>query len=631
MRIILLLLLLIYSCSPTPSSYDNKNSSPERIQALLSQADTMRNKHDAALVVEGALNISKAINNDSIQLKCHQALHRAYFSSSQFNKAIEQSRLCRAILSEQNDSLKLAIIDAQIGTCHAAKGQYQKAIPLLEQSAAWFLQKGDSTSWAGITNNIAVISIRTGNTANGINKIFSILPIVRQDTSSWINTLLLLGETYFNQHNYNLSTKYYKKTLPLCLSIGDTTNAYLDILSGLAKNHKARLQYDSALVYFKEVAQIALGVGHIQREQTALGNIGWVYVTLDSIEQARKYLVKTLKSYRINPGDNNTLYGLAKNLAPIYIEDKEYEKATTLLDEAYEVAHMNNDSFNLFRIAFHLTQVHMHLGNTKKAIRYLNEYNDLDVALFKSENQKVYTEKGALHLEREAFATEIKQLRITYDASIKQSQYRQYGYISLIILVLGLGLFYYYKYKTKIRQTTKEKEIVVHKVNKLKIVAQQKEEALSRLELEKQDVLSSIAYLETQGIVIPGKEASPFVLYKDILYISSEGNNSYVHLTTQEKPLKRKKSLAKWENELLDVLFVRVHARYIVNLMYVKSWSKGDLIMQMKGISKQIPIGKTKVSALKQGEVDFQMKYSRANGDDVPHNGLYKHPPKRSR
>ena len=62
---------------------------------------------------------------------------------------------------------------------------------------------------------------------------------------------------------------------------------------------------------------------------------------------------------------------------------------------------------------------------------------------------------------------------------------------------------------------------------------------------------------------------------QDILYCSSEGNYSVVHLVDGNKVTICKK-LKALENALTSEFFVRVHNSYLINLLHATKFSKKD-------------------------------------------------------
>ena len=84
--------------------------------------------------------------------------------------------------------------------------------------------------------------------------------------------------------------------------------------------------------------------------------------------------------------------------------------------------------------------------------------------------------------------------------------------------------------------------------------------------------------LETNNvnrIALPTFEGLEFIMLEDILYCQSDGAYSYVHFTDGTK-LYIAKTLRYLEEILCEFNFFRIHNSYIVNLDYVKKYSKTD-------------------------------------------------------
>jgi two-component system, LytTR family, response regulator len=100
---------------------------------------------------------------------------------------------------------------------------------------------------------------------------------------------------------------------------------------------------------------------------------------------------------------------------------------------------------------------------------------------------------------------------------------------------------------------------------KLKIKAKQKSEK------------GAIPKLNAQfdKIPVPSMRGLVFVPIKEILYLSSEGNYTTIHLESKQK-LVSSRNLGDYENILEQLHFFRIHHSTIINLTQIREYLKGE-------------------------------------------------------
>lgn len=94
-------------------------------------------------------------------------------------------------------------------------------------------------------------------------------------------------------------------------------------------------------------------------------------------------------------------------------------------------------------------------------------------------------------------------------------------------------------------------------------------------------------------IILPTLEGLNFVSLDDIIYCSSDGAYSNVHLKTRNK-IMISKSLRYLEQILCDFHFFRVHKSFIVNLKMIKKYSRGDGGLLIMTDGAKIKVARTK-------------------------------------
>jgi DNA-binding LytR/AlgR family response regulator len=99
------------------------------------------------------------------------------------------------------------------------------------------------------------------------------------------------------------------------------------------------------------------------------------------------------------------------------------------------------------------------------------------------------------------------------------------------------------------------------------------EKVVSELELRKQKNLTDRKFLYLSGV---GGQREQ-VWLDDIIYLSSESNYCFIHTSTKKYTVK--KSLTKMLSESLGDGFLRIHQKYVVNKIHLKSIKQDTVIM----------------------------------------------------
>ncbi|MBP1926920.1 DNA-binding LytR/AlgR family response regulator [Sedimentibacter acidaminivorans] len=104
-----------------------------------------------------------------------------------------------------------------------------------------------------------------------------------------------------------------------------------------------------------------------------------------------------------------------------------------------------------------------------------------------------------------------------------------------------------------------------------------------------------------EKISVKGRDSTTFIKIKDILYI--ESLDSKTILVTKKEKVTSKEKLQFWQNELLEVGFLRCHRSYIVNMEYIYRikrilGSTYELLLDYEDI--KVPVGRSNIQEVKQ-------------------------------
>lgn len=127
--------------------------------------------------------------------------------------------------------------------------------------------------------------------------------------------------------------------------------------------------------------------------------------------------------------------------------------------------------------------------------------------------------------------------------------------------------------------------------------------------IKAEDLLSLMAdisedSLKQKKILIKGKKHSSYVALKDILHISAE--DKYAIVYTKNGHFISDMSLNKYEEQLNEYGFYRIHRKYLINVYHHHSLSDNKVILSD---GSSLPVSKSKVGAYR----NFVFTYMREN------------------
>ncbi len=92
---------------------------------------------------------------------------------------------------------------------------------------------------------------------------------------------------------------------------------------------------------------------------------------------------------------------------------------------------------------------------------------------------------------------------------------------------------------------------------------------------------------------VPSLRGLIFIAIKDILYMDSDGSYSTIHLENNEKVVSSR-NLGEYETQLNSLNFMRIHNSYIINLIYIKEYVRGEGGTVILKNNTELPVSKRK-------------------------------------
>jgi two-component system, LytTR family, response regulator len=95
---------------------------------------------------------------------------------------------------------------------------------------------------------------------------------------------------------------------------------------------------------------------------------------------------------------------------------------------------------------------------------------------------------------------------------------------------------------------------------------------------------------ELQKLPIPTIEGFHFIDISTIRYLKSDNTTTFIYVDDEKFPIVSSKNLGKYEQDLTNLYFLRVHQSYIVNLSRLKKYIRGDGTYLLLNCGTSIPV-----------------------------------------
>jgi tetratricopeptide (TPR) repeat protein len=235
-----------------------------------------------------------------------------------------------------------------------------------------------------------------------------------------------LMEYYSYFENYSEAYKAFDRGEAIAKRTNDLNSLWL-LYSTMAETKRRENKLAEALLYLEKAIPIGIKNKISYAPLTQQIKVE-VLIKLNRLDEAER-LSKTIQKDLIVLPAFDFVGSTSKSLALIYFARKDYATSLTHCLDAYNVIAQTDNPKNLSEIEYILSQIYYELGNYKKSVESLRNYNKLKDKLYSKEKvKKVQSLQHRFDLEK-------KQLQLE---SVENSK-RQYIILSAsLFFVLGL-------------------------------------------------------------------------------------------------------------------------------------------------------------------------------------------------
>lgn len=259
-----------------------------------------------------------------------------------------------------------------------------------------------------------------------------------EDTELRVNALNMLGVVYRRIDDIRTALDYHQEALALAESIENQTESVKRSIA-VSLNSMGNIflvleQYDLAIQRFAKSMKIEESVGNKLGLAINYHNIGYAKEATGNLDGA---LIDYKESLRYNNEINSDLGRVICNntIGRIYIKQKKYDEAITIISSTLERAKGLRDKFHLSGVYTNLGWAYLEMNNTKQAKKYLNE----GLAISKEYNLKSSIAESYAHLaslaeKEKQFKKALDYQRQSYELNEEITNEKNFKYVNDLII-----------------------------------------------------------------------------------------------------------------------------------------------------------------------------------------------------
>jgi len=472
-------------------AYDEETSTSAIAALQLSSWYRNYSLDTSIIVARHAINISKAINNDSLisiseitlaisfswkdaldsTIKyCNQAIERlpenktinaaasntlgvTYRRLSNFKKSESYSLKSIKLYKELTDTTNYASALGNLSTHYQEMGEFEKAINLSLQAAELFYKIGDTNNLAKRYGTIANIYCDLDDVGNGMYYFTKGINLVDKTRypGLYYNFLFNIATLYHTKQSYDSALLYYRQSIHHYYKVNDEAGiAIAQQNIGLVFIETG--DYNKAIATLRDALHLFEQLSTIRNVADVLRDLGLGYQKVGEFDSSEYYFMKSIK--------------ISKEYNLIREEQKAYKYL-----------------YDLFK----------HTGSYKQALESYEKYRDINDSLYNVEMRENLTELTSKY-ESEKKDEQIKQLKLN-ETIIKQRN-RTYAITSIsffLIVVLIIGILY-----TRKRNQTQLLEV------SRRLLESEKTELDTELEFKKKQLTTHALHMTQKNKILQG-------------------------------------------------------------------------------------------------------------------------------
>ncbi len=267
-------------------------------------------------------------------------------------------------------------------------GNHAKALSLSEKAIKTAQLATDTSQWANALNDQGQIFKDMFLFNQAIDSYFKAFRLweEKNDSAGLAIAYGSIANTFFYQEDFQKSLEFNLKKLEIVLNSANQweTNK---TLNNIAMSYSNLGQHDKALSYMRQSLELALKSNYSDGIAMSYDKMASAFLKMGEADSAFLYSSKSVNIARKN--SNKALASYLVNLADAQKQQKQFNKALLIAQEAHSLAKQNNDQQTLLSSSFLLSEIYSNLKRKDLAYPFLIEYLKLNDSI----NNKTFIRK----------------------------------------------------------------------------------------------------------------------------------------------------------------------------------------------------------------------------------------------
>ncbi|MCD4737367.1 MAG: tetratricopeptide repeat protein, partial [Bacteroidales bacterium] len=395
---------------------------------------------------------------------------------------------------ELGDPQLLASAYKAVGNLYYFVHNNHQAVRYYDSSLVFFKQIEDSVGLSKIYNNLGIVYSSLGffNRAIKYHVLSLEIKVKSGDSIIIANSMNNIGSTWFALNEFNKSLLYFEKALVIAVR---KKNEILQqtLLNNIGLVYLEKRDFAKTMHYFRNSLELGINNDLFDAVANLYLNLGKCYFDLGKPDSALYFYFKSSDIFN-DLGVKSSI--LSNNIAQVYIEADQYNKAEEFLGEALIQAHESYDVADIRNVYKNYSVLYERLKQFEKAYDYYLLYNFYDDSISNQIHSRKLMEVEAAfeiaskekHIEllrKEKLLGDFERKRM--DEEIKRQKFVIRTFItgSLVLIILFYIIFILYRQKKKANDKLIEQNATLIESKKLieeiNLALKDKEEKLRKI------------------------------------------------------------------------------------------------------------------------------------------------------
>ena len=351
--------------------------------------------------------------------------------------AVENYEQSYSIASENKVHPEYGNAAYALANINNMRGKNVEALRWAQNAKQAFEEGGLEQEISQVLNQMGIIYNQKGLYSEALDSYLEArdLAIKSEDVSGEILINNNLGVIYDNMNNAEMALEYYSNALEKARmhSLADNEATLLNNLSYIHLRNGDTLK---SIALLKQSLAIDLSEIYPCFESYPLEGMGAIYIELDRLDSAEYYLDRALR-VAADCEDVAVIATVQKDLGMLYSKQQRPASAQAAFDEALRISKDASLRAEVKDALFAYYQFHKDYGNTRRAMKYLEEYQVLTDSINKENNIEKATQLAAEYEFRKQVAA-MEQERMEAEEKLNEEIMAKSRENRLVLLALVL-------------------------------------------------------------------------------------------------------------------------------------------------------------------------------------------------